>query len=121
MPRLTGPPNRRLGLPVLVGCLVVGLYGVAALLFVASSFWGWRGAYEVVSVLCLVFAAACAGRAARSAAGRRTLLELRELGPAPDERQLIVVATRHVPRLDAETDRPHRLGLALYQEGFELC
>ena len=71
MPRLTGPPCRRLGLPVLVGCLVVGVCSVAAVLFVASSFWGWRGPYEVVSVLCLVFAAACAGRAARSAAGRR--------------------------------------------------
>src|SRR5580693_4487681 len=70
MPRLTGPPCRRLGLPVLVGCSVVGVCSVAAVLFVASSFWGWRGPYEVVSVLCLVFAAACAGGAARSAAGR---------------------------------------------------
>ncbi len=77
MKRWTGNPWRRIGLPARVGWLVVAAYGVAAVLVVASSVGGWRGAYatrpvdEVVSVLCLVFAAACAGKAARSAVGRR--------------------------------------------------
>ena len=73
----TGNPWRRLGLPPRVGWLVVGGYGVAAALVVASSVWGWQGAYatrpidEIVSVLCLVFTAGCAGYAARFAADRR--------------------------------------------------
>ena len=73
----TGNPWRRLGLPARVGWLVVGGYGVAAALVVASSVWGWQGAYatrpidEIVSVLCLVFTAGCAGYAARFAADRR--------------------------------------------------
>jgi diguanylate cyclase len=77
MKRGTGNPWRRLGLPARVGWLVVGGYGVAAALVVASSVWGWRGAYatrpidEIVSVLCLVFTAGCAGYAARFAADRR--------------------------------------------------
>ena len=77
MKRGTGNPWRRLGLPARVGWLVVGGYGVAAALVVASSVWGWQGAYatrpidEIVSVLCLVFAAGCAGYAARFAAERR--------------------------------------------------
>ncbi len=77
MKRWTGNPWRRLGLPARVGWLVVGGYSVAAVLVVASSVWGWEGAYatrpvdEVVLVLCLVFAAACAGYAARFAVGRR--------------------------------------------------
>lgn len=77
MKRWTGNPWRRIGLPARVGWLVVAAYGVAAVLVVASSVGGWRGAYatrpvdQVVSVLCLVFAAACAGKAARSAVGRR--------------------------------------------------
>jgi diguanylate cyclase (GGDEF)-like protein len=78
MKRWTGNPWRRFGLSAPVGWLVVGGYGVAAVLVAASSVWGWRGAYqtrpvdEVVSVLCLVFAAACAGYAARFAVGRRS-------------------------------------------------
>jgi diguanylate cyclase len=77
MKRWAGNPWRRFGLPARVGWLVVGGYGAAAVLVVASSVGGWRGAYatrpvdQVVSVLCLVFAAACAGKAARSAVGRR--------------------------------------------------
>ena len=68
---------RRFALPARVGWLVLGGYGVAAALVVASSVWGWRGAYatrpidEIVSVLSLVFAAGCAGHAARFAVGRR--------------------------------------------------
>ena len=79
MKRGTGNPWRRLRLPARVGWLVVGGYGVAAALVVASSVWGWRGAYatrpidEIVSVLCLVFTAGCAGYAARFAADRRRL------------------------------------------------
>ncbi|MGA9360273.1 MAG: bifunctional diguanylate cyclase/phosphodiesterase [Mycobacterium sp.] len=79
MKRGTGNPWGRLGLPARVGWLVVGGYGVAAALVVASSVWGWRGAYatrpidEIVSVLCLVFTAGCAGYAARFAADRRRL------------------------------------------------
>ena len=77
MTRWTGNPWRRFGLSARVGWLVVGGYGVAAALVAASSVWAWKGAYatrpvdEVVSVLCLVFAAACAGYAARFAVGRR--------------------------------------------------
>jgi diguanylate cyclase len=77
MKRWTGNPWRRLGLPARLGWPVVGGYGVAGLLVVVSSVWGWRGAYaarpvdEVVFALCLVFAAACAGYAARFATGRR--------------------------------------------------
>jgi len=79
MKRGTGNPWGRLGLPARVGWLVVGGYGVAAALVVASSVWGWQGAYatrpidEIVSVLCLVFTAGCAGYAARFAADRRRL------------------------------------------------
>jgi diguanylate cyclase len=68
---------RRLGLPARVGWLVVAGYGVAMMLVAASSVWGWQGPYttrpvdQFVSVLCLVFAAACAGRAARFAVGAR--------------------------------------------------
>src|SRR5205085_3696893 len=77
MTRWTGNPWRRFGLPAAVGWLVVGGYGAAAVVVVASSVWGWSGASptrpvdEMVSVLCLMFAAACAGYAARSAVGRR--------------------------------------------------
>ena len=45
MKRGTGNPWRRLGLPARVGWLVVGGYSVAAVLVVASSVWGWQGAY----------------------------------------------------------------------------
>jgi diguanylate cyclase (GGDEF)-like protein len=77
MKRWTGNPWRRFGLPARVGWLVVVGYGVAAVLIAASSVWGWEGAYatrpvdDVVSVVCLVFAAACAGYAARFAGERR--------------------------------------------------
>jgi diguanylate cyclase len=77
MKHWTGNPWRRVGLPARVGWLVVGGYGLAVVVVAASSVLGWRGAYatrpvdEVVSVLSLVFVAACAYRAARSAAGRR--------------------------------------------------
>jgi diguanylate cyclase (GGDEF)-like protein len=77
MKRWTENPWQRLGLPARVGWLVVGGYGVAAVLVIASWVWGWHGAYatrpvdQVVSALCLVFAAGCAGNAARFAVGRR--------------------------------------------------
>jgi diguanylate cyclase len=70
-------PRQRLGLPARVARPVVAVYGVAALLVAASSFWGREGPYatqsvdEVAKVLCLVFAAGCAYWAARLAAGRR--------------------------------------------------
>ena len=79
MKRGTGNPWRRLGLPAHVGWLVVAVYSVAAVLIAASSVFGWEGVYatrpvdELVTVLCLVFAAVCAGRAARAAVGRRRL------------------------------------------------
>jgi diguanylate cyclase len=75
--RWTENPWQRFGLPACVGWLVVGGYGVAAVLVIASFVGGWRGAYatrpvdEVVSVVCLVFAAGCAAIAARFAVGRR--------------------------------------------------
>ena len=77
MTRWAGNPWRRFGLSARMGWLVVGVYGVAAVLVVASPVFGWRSTYaarpvdDVVMVLCLVFAAACAGYAARFAAGRR--------------------------------------------------
>ena len=67
MERDAGNVWRRFGLPARVGWLVVGGYGLAAALVVASWAWGWQGAYatrpidEIVSVLCLAFAAGCAG------------------------------------------------------------
>ena len=79
MKRGTGNPWRRLGVPAHVGWLVVAVYSVAAVLIAASSVFGWEGVYatrpvdELVTVLCLVFAAVCAGRAARAAVGRRSL------------------------------------------------
>ena len=79
MKRWTGNPWRRFGLPAPIGWLVVGAYGIAAVLVAASSLLGWEGAYatrpvdEVVSVLCLVFAAACAGYAANRGVGRRRI------------------------------------------------
>lgn len=77
MNRWTGNPWRRLGVPAALGWLVAGIYGVAAVLVVASFAGRWEGAYatrpvdELVSVLCLVFAASCAGYAGRRAVGRR--------------------------------------------------
>ena len=78
MKRWTGNPWRRFGLPARVGWLVAGGYGVAALV-VASSVWGREDGYAtrpvnvLVSVLCLGFAATCAGKAARFAVGLRRL------------------------------------------------
>ena len=77
MKRWTGMPCPLSGLSMGLSCSIVGGYVVAAALVAASWVWGWRGAYatrpldEVVSVLCLLFAAACAGRAAIAADGRR--------------------------------------------------
>ncbi len=77
MKRWTGNPWQRFGLPARRGWLVVGGYGIAAALIVASSILGWEGTYatwpidNVALVVCLVGAAACAGYAARFAAKRR--------------------------------------------------
>ncbi|TDK88530.1 diguanylate cyclase [Mycobacterium paragordonae] len=65
------------GLTLGVTSSVVGGYCLAAALVTASSVLGWQGPYatrpavQVVTVLCLAFAAACAGRAARHSVGRR--------------------------------------------------
>ena len=73
----TGHPWRRFGLRAHTGWLVIGGYGLAAVMVIASSIWGWEGAYatrpvdEVVLALCLVVAALCAGYAARFSVGRR--------------------------------------------------
>lgn len=72
-----GNPWRRLGLSARVGWLVVGLYGVAAVLVTASTVVEHQGGDaalrtdQLVVVACVAFAAGCAGRAARFAAGRR--------------------------------------------------
>lgn len=77
MRRWTLNPWQRFGRPARVGWLVAAGYGVAAVLVAASSVFHWRGIYEtrpvdeVVLVLCLTFAAACAGHAARFTFGRR--------------------------------------------------
>jgi len=77
MKRWIGDLGKRVGLPVSVAYLVAGGYVVAAVLVGASSAWGWRAAYatrpvvHLVSVLCLVFTAVCAWKAARSVVGRR--------------------------------------------------
>ena len=71
-----GNPWRRFRLPPRVGWLVVGVYGLAATLVVASSIGGWRGVYatrpvdEIALAVCLLSGAGFAGYAARSAAGR---------------------------------------------------
>ncbi len=76
MKRWTGNPWRRFGLPARVGWLVLGLYGVAVTLVIADWVFGWQSAhgtrplYQAVSVPGLVFAAACAGCAARHSVGR---------------------------------------------------
>ncbi len=77
MKRGTGNPWRRLGLSARVGWLVVAAYGVAAVLVTASSVRGRLGsdaalqAVQLIVVVCVAFAAACAFRAARFAVGRR--------------------------------------------------
>lgn len=70
-------PWRWFRLPPRLGWLVVGAYGVAAALIIASSIAGWKGAYasrpvdEIALAMCLLFAAACAGYASRFASPRR--------------------------------------------------
>jgi diguanylate cyclase (GGDEF)-like protein len=77
MKRWTRNPWRRLGLAGNVGWLVAGGYATVGLLVAASSMFAWEGAYatrpvdEVVTALCLVFAAGCAGWAARFEVQRR--------------------------------------------------
>ncbi|WP_225329982.1 MULTISPECIES: bifunctional diguanylate cyclase/phosphodiesterase [unclassified Mycobacterium] len=72
MKRRAVNPWRRSGVPAPAGWLLVAVYGVAGLLIVLSSFWGWRGPYGThpvngfVIAMCLAVAAAYAGRAARS-------------------------------------------------------
>ncbi|MHA7649442.1 diguanylate cyclase domain-containing protein [Mycobacterium sp. ML4] len=76
MKRWTGTQCPFTGLSVAVTCAVVGAYSLAAALVIASYVWDWQGPYatrpvvHVVTVLCLLFAAACAGPAARHADGR---------------------------------------------------
>ncbi len=65
---------RHFGVPAGVGWLVFAVYGLAALLVATSWVWGDnadRRVDELVTVPCLVLAAACAARAARCALGRR--------------------------------------------------
>jgi diguanylate cyclase (GGDEF)-like protein len=67
---------RRIRLPAGVGRLAFAVYAVAALPVATSSVWGDNAARrvdELVTVPCIVFAAACAGKAARCALGRRRL------------------------------------------------
>src|ERR1700757_3758446 len=81
MKRWTGNPWRRVGLLPRIGWLAIGGYGAAAVLIASTSalgsLRGWRGPCptrpldEGMKVLCLVFAAACAGYAARRTVGRR--------------------------------------------------
>ena len=79
MKRWTGNPWRRFGLPARIGWLIFAAYGVASVLIAASPLLGWEGAYatrpvdEVVTVLCLALAAACAGYAAHLSVGRRKI------------------------------------------------
>lgn len=74
-----GKSWRRLGLSPRLGWLILAAYGLAGGLVVASSLAGWKGAYatrpvdELVMALCLLFGAACAAYAARSATGRHRL------------------------------------------------
>ncbi|WP_082966832.1 bifunctional diguanylate cyclase/phosphodiesterase [Mycobacterium sp. 852002-51163_SCH5372311] len=77
MKRWAGLPCPFTGMTMGLSCAVVGGYGLAAALVAAASIGGWHGAFatrsvdHVVSVLCLVFTAACAGRAAHIAVGHR--------------------------------------------------
>lgn len=77
MKRWTGMRCPFTGLTLGVTSGVAGGYSLAAALVIASSVWGWQGPYatrpavQVVTVLCLSFAAACAWRAARHSVGRR--------------------------------------------------
>jgi diguanylate cyclase (GGDEF)-like protein len=77
MKRWTGMRCPFTGLPLSVTAAVIGGYGLAAALVIASSVLEWQGPYatrpavQAVTVLCLAFAAACAARAARHSLGRR--------------------------------------------------
>lgn len=79
MKRWTGIPWQRFGLSTRVGSLVVAGYAVAGILVLFSTRWGWQGAYatrpadDIGLLVCLVFAAACAGHAARFAVTRRRI------------------------------------------------
>ena len=73
MKRGTRSARRHFGLPAGIGWLVFAVYSVAALLVATSWAWGDNAARrvdELVTVSCLVFAAACAGKAARCDLGR---------------------------------------------------
>lgn len=74
----TGNPWQRFGLRAPVGWLVAGLYGAGLLVVAAAPIFcgadGRRPVDEVVTVLGLLFAAACAGYAARCAVDRRRQL-----------------------------------------------
>jgi diguanylate cyclase len=74
MKRGVASPWRHFGLSAGVGWLVAAVYSVAAVLIATSSVWGGnpgRRVDELVTVLSALFAAACAGEAARCALGRR--------------------------------------------------
>ncbi len=77
MKRWAVDPWWRSGVPARTGWLLAGVYGVAELLLLLSSFRGWHGPYgtrpvnEVVITVCLVIAAGCAGHTARCTSGRQ--------------------------------------------------
>ncbi|WP_406817798.1 diguanylate cyclase domain-containing protein [Mycobacterium sp. M23085] len=77
MKRWAVNPWRQSGVPARTAWLLAAVYGVAELLVLLSSLRGWRGPYgtwpinECVVAVSLIFAAICAGRAARSTDGRR--------------------------------------------------
>ncbi len=76
MKRWAPNPWRRIGLSPRTGFLVAALYATACLTVVAVSLIGWEGptatqaANVVVTVVCLLATAGCAGYAARAASGR---------------------------------------------------
>lgn len=77
MQRWAVSPWRRSGVPPRAGWMLAAAYGVAELLLLLSSVRGWHGPYgtrpvnEFVIAVCLVVAAALAGRAARRTSGRQ--------------------------------------------------
>lgn len=79
MNRWTGNPWQQFGLASRIGWSIVVGYTIAASLIAASSLLEWTGAYatrpidEIVTLVCVLFAGACAAYAACSAAGRRRL------------------------------------------------
>ncbi len=76
MTRWTGNPWRRFGLSARAGWLLVGGYAAGAATILASSIGGWQDAHgtrpidQLVQVLCVAVAAACAVAATRHAVGR---------------------------------------------------